>query len=521
MRQSIGGSWLIGIMVLFIMIFAGYIILTIDYNKSVKVKNESISLIEKYEGLNEQSLTLLNNYLLGSGYTTTGKCGGQNYTQGGMYGAVDLERPELEETDENQNYYYCIKKYKGANTSYYYQITLFYRFNLPVFGDTSRFTIKGSTANFQAKDDPKYAVAIGGGRGGIVDDGNNNSGPSSYTVKFRTNATNVIVPNQTVSPGSKASRPADPERKGYTFSGWYLNGNLYDFNTPVNSSIVLIANWEKKESVKPNVKEFKIFFDFNGGLWGGIYSSMNDTGKQNSTKRFDGMWSSVTNSGCSLDYFIDQDGNKYYRSNASFKVTKDMTLKAMWSGSCSYDPNPPTSDMITIKIDLGYKNAPSLESLQIPKGSKVPKPANPSLKGYVFKGWTKDYSGGYYKFDMEENRDFTLRANWYHVIVDYFKNNAPKIIKPTYCYGCNYCFYGKDPFYGTYGHNNKPPADYESVVCDAFVRDNPGIYSKSECLSELNTDDITYGQYGTSVKALLGVSSKCEPGQICYSTCSQ
>ena len=106
MRQSIGGSWLIGIMVLFIMIFAGYIILTIDYNKSVKVKNESISLIEKYEGLNEQSLTLLNNYLLGSGYTTTGKCGGQNYTQGGMYGAVDLERPELEETDENQNYYY-------------------------------------------------------------------------------------------------------------------------------------------------------------------------------------------------------------------------------------------------------------------------------------------------------------------------------------------------------------------------------------------------------------------------------
>ena len=59
MRQSIGGSWLIGLMVLFILLFAGYIILTIDYNKSIRVKNEAISLVEKYEGLNGESITLV------------------------------------------------------------------------------------------------------------------------------------------------------------------------------------------------------------------------------------------------------------------------------------------------------------------------------------------------------------------------------------------------------------------------------------------------------------------------------
>lgn len=162
MRQSIGGSWLIGLMVLFILLFAGYIILTIDYNKSVRVKNEAINLVEKYEGLNEEAITLLNNYLKGTGYMTTGKCGEQD----GMYGALSLEDNELEETVNGQNYYYCIKKYKGANTSYYYQIALFYRFNLPVLGDTSKFTIKGSTSNFQPKDDLQYAKSVDGSMGG-------------------------------------------------------------------------------------------------------------------------------------------------------------------------------------------------------------------------------------------------------------------------------------------------------------------------------------------------------------------
>lgn len=238
MRQSIGGSWLIGLMVLFILLFSGYIILTMDYNKSVRVKNEAISLIEKYEGLNEESITLLNNYLNASGYRTTGTCGEKD----GVYGSVDIfNSSELEETSEGQEYYYCVKKYKGANTSHYYQITLFYRFTLPVLGNMSQFTIQGSTSNFQAKDDIKYAMAVDGSIGGVDNSGSNQD--TVLTVRFNVNGGTTFIPNQQVISGNKVSKPSDPVREGYIFNGWKLGGSSYDFSSPVTGNISLVADW--------------------------------------------------------------------------------------------------------------------------------------------------------------------------------------------------------------------------------------------------------------------------------------
>lgn len=159
MRQTIGGTWLLQLMILFILLFVGFIILTLNYSKTIKTKNEVISMVEKYEGLNEQSISLVNNYLLSSGYSVTGVCTSED--KKGIYGAFDLNSSELEEARVGEKYYYCLKKYKGANTSYYYQVTLFYKFNLPIIGDTSRFTIKGTTTNFQPKDSNLYENVIG------------------------------------------------------------------------------------------------------------------------------------------------------------------------------------------------------------------------------------------------------------------------------------------------------------------------------------------------------------------------
>ena len=49
-----------------------------------------------------------------------------------------------------------------------------------------------------------------------------------------------------VSKYSIVGKPVDPVREGYVFTGWYLDGELYEFNTPVNSNIVLIAKWVRK-----------------------------------------------------------------------------------------------------------------------------------------------------------------------------------------------------------------------------------------------------------------------------------
>lgn len=49
-----------------------------------------------------------------------------------------------------------------------------------------------------------------------------------------------------VKKGDNAVKPIEPVRYGYNFVGWYLNDIEYDFDSPVNSNIVLIAKWELK-----------------------------------------------------------------------------------------------------------------------------------------------------------------------------------------------------------------------------------------------------------------------------------
>ena len=53
MRQSIGSTWLIQLMILFILLFVGFIILTVNHSKVVRTKDEMINIVEKYEGYND------------------------------------------------------------------------------------------------------------------------------------------------------------------------------------------------------------------------------------------------------------------------------------------------------------------------------------------------------------------------------------------------------------------------------------------------------------------------------------
>ena len=50
MRESIGGAWLFGIVIVFIFFFSGFLAYSISYTKAFNVKNNIISFIEEYEG---------------------------------------------------------------------------------------------------------------------------------------------------------------------------------------------------------------------------------------------------------------------------------------------------------------------------------------------------------------------------------------------------------------------------------------------------------------------------------------
>lgn len=86
--------------------------------------------------------------------------------------------------------------------------------------------------------------------------------PKTYKVKFSLNGgTGGNAKTLTVEEGKTATKPSkDPTRSGYTFAGWYLNGKAYNFSTPVNKDITLVAQWTEIPK-----KKYVVNFYYNSG----------------------------------------------------------------------------------------------------------------------------------------------------------------------------------------------------------------------------------------------------------------
>lgn len=147
MRESIGSTWTLQLVIAFILLFVGFLTLSLGYSKSYKVKNETLSIIEKYEGLTTDAVTIINNYLVYNNYNVKGKCPDNTW-----YGINNLSVNTIEKADSKTKYYYCVKKIHSKGNYYYYEINTFFKFNLPIVGDFATFTIEGSTADIQSQD---------------------------------------------------------------------------------------------------------------------------------------------------------------------------------------------------------------------------------------------------------------------------------------------------------------------------------------------------------------------------------
>lgn len=133
MRESIGGTWLFQIAIVFILLFAGYLALSVNYSRAFKVKNEIISIIERNEGPTTKAQSQITQYLGTVNHTVVGKC-------------------ETDETAFMSTHYgrgaYCLKKtcVDGHVISRaYYKVTVFFKFDLPVVGDLFTFRVVGET----------------------------------------------------------------------------------------------------------------------------------------------------------------------------------------------------------------------------------------------------------------------------------------------------------------------------------------------------------------------------------------
>lgn len=163
MRESVGSVWSVQLIILFILIFSGFLVLVINYSRAYMVKNEMLTITEKYDGIlrpgsdefvnvNKNAVDVINNYLLEKGYKTIGSCPKADVLND-WYGCPSLVDNKLEKVGSsgNKKYYYCISEVCTSadyHDKCYTQLRVFYKFNLPVLGDFKTFEINGRTNTY-------------------------------------------------------------------------------------------------------------------------------------------------------------------------------------------------------------------------------------------------------------------------------------------------------------------------------------------------------------------------------------
>jgi uncharacterized repeat protein (TIGR02543 family) len=209
--------------------------------------------------------------------------------------------------------------------------------------------------------------------------------PKRHTVTFDTTGGSEIG-QQTVDEGEKAIQPANPTREGYDFQGWLLNGQAYDWDTPITGDITLTASWTEKAPTLFTVA-------FNTGGASNIPSQKVKEGDK-AARPTDPKRTGYTFTGWQLN------GKDY---DWNIPITTDIILTATWQKN-----ETPKPVFYTVKFDTGNGSKIDLQTIQ--QGGKVKKPADPTLNGYKFVGWQLD--GKDYDFNTAVSKDMTLTAMW-------------------------------------------------------------------------------------------------------------
>ena len=145
-----------------------------------------------------------------------------------------------------------------------------------------------------------------------------------YRVTFDTAGGDARDP-QTVEHGKTATKPEDPTRAYYRFGGWLLNGEAYDFTTPVTGDITLKANWI--------IINYKVIFDSNGGTT--VPDVLNNAGKPVEKP------ANPTKTGFRFGGWLTEEGTLW---DFDTPVTGDMTLTAQWFDK-TMAPEPTVEDI--------------------------------------------------------------------------------------------------------------------------------------------------------------------------------
>lgn len=130
MRESIGGAFLIKIMVVFIVLYNTLLAIAVNYAMAFRVKNRIIDLIEHYEGC------------IGVGKRV------EDYVNDvGYYRAA----APVDGTKCNNNKNYCIEAIQDNNRGTHYRVTTYITFDFPWINQFLNIAIQGESKTIYGK----------------------------------------------------------------------------------------------------------------------------------------------------------------------------------------------------------------------------------------------------------------------------------------------------------------------------------------------------------------------------------
>ncbi len=220
--------------------------------------------------------------------------------------------------------------------------------------------------------------------------GENGGQTQTYTVTFNSNGGDSVQ-SQTVQENAFATKPNNPQKSGFVFTGWYLNGSLFSFETQaVTGNITLEATWASASgtvTLNQNIEE------------GGTVSG-EGTFAYNETQTI----RAETSLGYTFLGWYRGDVKVSETVRFTFKVKGDVTYTAKWK-ECP------------IALAVNDNEAGTVDGVgKTVAGRQTTITANTN-KGYTFVGW---YNGttllsnkeSYSFVITEEMQDVTYTAKW-------------------------------------------------------------------------------------------------------------
>ena len=215
---------------------------------------------------------------------------------------------------------------------------------------------------------------------------------SEYIVTFNTQGGSNIDALKVVE-GQKVTKPQDPTKENYIFSGWFKEAGCttaWDFEKEtVMSNVTLYAKWVEA------AQACTVTFDSQGGS---EVASLTVNKGEKLVKP-----TNPTKENCS---FLGWYKDAAYTSPWEFAtdvVNEDITLYARWSN--------PGEVVYTVTFDTD--GGDEIEPVSVKANEKVIRPNSPIKVGFEFKGWYSDAERQIiYDFKTPVTKDITIYAKW-------------------------------------------------------------------------------------------------------------